>query len=82
MKQIFLLLLLALFPGQSWALFVEGCPDGANCMDSEKVWVQIDPFGAHLDPEVVALVVGGGLLLWGIGCGIGMYLQSVRKLRM
>lgn len=82
MKQIFLLLTLAvLAPAACWASFVQVCPDAAGCAESEMVWLQIDPFGAHLDPAVVSVVIGGGLLLWGVGCGIGMYLNSIRKFR-
>jgi hypothetical protein len=81
MKRISLLLILALVPSHCWASFVQVCPDLAGCAESEMVWLQIDPFGAHLNPSLVGLVVGGGLLLWGTGCGVGMYLQSLRKMR-
>lgn len=78
----FPLLLLLLSPVSAWALYVQGCPLGAGCKPSELVWVQIDPFGSVLNPEAVAMVVGGGLLLWGIGCGFGMLLNTMRKMRL
>lgn len=81
MKRISFLLFLALAPASCWASFVKVCPDVAGCSESEMVWLQIDPFGAHLNPALVGLVVGGGLLLWGTGCGVGMYLNSLRKMR-
>lgn len=81
MKKIFPLLALALLPASCWAAYVKACPNGPGCDPSEMVWLQIDPFGATLDPELVGLVVGGGLLLWGVGLGVGMCIQSVRKLR-
>lgn len=82
MKKIsFLPLFLALCPASCWAAYVKVCPDGPGCDPSEMVWLQIDPFGATLDPELIGLVVGGGLLLWSVGIGIGSCIQSIRKLR-
>ena len=80
MKRFFLLFL-ALLPAPCSAAYVQVCPEAAGCLESEMVWLQIDPFGAHLDPAVVSVVIGGGLLLWGTGCGVGMYLNSLRKFR-
>lgn len=81
MKKISPLLAFLVFsPAFSWAGYVQVCPV-PGCDPSEMVWLQIDPFGATLSPEVVALVVGGGLFLWATGCGIGMLLNVVRKLR-
>lgn len=68
-------------PAASWASFVQVCPQAAGCNSTEMVWMQIEPFGAVLDPEVTGMVVGGGLLLWGVGCGVGMFLNSIRKFR-
>lgn len=81
MKKISLLSFLLCVPSQTWAAFVQACPGAAGCDPSEMVWLQIDPFGANLDPSIVAVVIGGGLLLWGVGCGVGMYLNVVRKFR-
>lgn len=81
MKQISLLFLLLCVSSSSWAAFVQVCPGAAGCDESEKVWLQIDPFGSTLDPTIVGVVIGGGLLLWGIGCGVGMYLNITRKMR-
>jgi len=80
MKRFFLLLLVML-PSPCLAAFVQVCPDAAGCAESEMVWLQIDPFGSHLDPALVSVVIGGGLLLWGTGCGVGIYLNSIRKFR-
>jgi len=81
MMKRFFLLLLAMLPAQCWASFVQVCPDAAGCSESEMVWLQIDPFGSTLDPALLSLVIGGGLLLWGTGCGVGMYLNTIRKFR-
>lgn len=82
MKRISLLLiLLCVSVPPAGASYVQVCPDGAACDPAQMVWLQIDPFGATLNPVLTSLVVGGGLLLWGTGCGVGMYLQSLRKMR-
>lgn len=81
MKKISLLLFLVFAPALGWAGYVQVCPLGPGCDPAEMVWLEIDPFGATLNPEIVAAVVGGGLLLWGVGVGIGMFLQTVRKFR-
>ncbi len=77
----FPLLLLFMMPSVCSASYAQVCPLAAGCKSNEMVWLQIEPFGATLNPQLVALVVGGGLLLWGVGCGVGMYLQSLRKMR-
>lgn len=82
MKKIsFLPLFLALCPASCWAAYVKVCPVGPGCDPSEMVWLQIDPFGATMNTELLGIVVGGGLLLWSVGLGVGMWIQSIRKLR-
>ncbi|MDD3472386.1 MAG: hypothetical protein PHS86_06355 [Syntrophaceae bacterium] len=81
MKKFFLFLFLTLLPAVCSASFVQVCPDAAGCAESEMVWLQIDPFGSTLDLAVTGTVIGGGLLLWGTGCGVGMFLNTIRKFR-
>lgn len=72
---------LLLYPASCWAAYVKVCPVGPDCDPSEMVWLQIDPFGATMNTELLGIVVGGGLLLWSVGLGVGMWIQSIRKLR-
>lgn len=85
MKRIFLLLLM-LSPVSSWAAFYVQASTSPSIL-ATKVWIEVqdastisDPFRT-VDPQLTSLVVGGGLLLWGIGCGVGMFLNQSRKMR-
>ncbi len=35
----------------------------------------------ELDTELISLIVGGCLLMWATGCGVGMSIKMVRKMR-
>lgn len=85
MKYFPLLLLLLSPVSASAAYYVQAYSSKSTL--SSTTWIEVQDASQivelfrTVDPQVTGLVVGGGLLLWGVGCGVGMYLQSARKLR-
>lgn len=82
LRQKVLIVFVLLFAScPAWAIdyYIEACPNGGGCANSQKVWIKIfDPY-AGLDLEIVSTVVGGGLLMWAVGAGIGLVINIVRK---
>lgn len=57
---------------------------------ASKSWIQVEEYSGNstvqmsldsIDQSLVAMVFGGGLLLFGTGCGVGMILQQIRRFR-